>query len=276
MMLTILLLQQLSFSSQATDHYDFVQEVLDEDDSSQDHDYATMDDASADAHDQERRRKQEDDAERLRQEKIYAQEQERVAEQARNARIQLEREQAFESELAKMSEEKRRLARQQQKKDAAIVQKVLRAAERGNLYAVLGLRNNREVRIPGRSLTIVPGYATINIPELRFLHVTAPMVRRAFRDRAKLVHPDKSKDSRAAEAFVAVENAASILLDEASRAEYDRAVVGDRRWRRDRVTGALSTGVQHSLSVTRRIFGTVKTLLGPFSVPVLILSVLVF
>ncbi|OEU08798.1 heat shock protein DnaJ, partial [Fragilariopsis cylindrus CCMP1102] len=46
-------------------------------------------------------------------------------------------------------------------------------------------------------------------------------IRKQFRTRAMQIHPDKNNDGRAQEAFIAVENAASILSDKQQRNIYD-------------------------------------------------------
>ena len=251
---------------------DYVQEVLQENqDQHVNDDHATMSDDEYNRRQEEMLRRQRDEAERIRQ-------QEEHLERERNERIEQEREAAFQAELAQLADDKKQKSAllQQKKRDAAMVQRVLKAAHAGNHYAVLGLRNNRELRIPGRSITLLPGSVTWNIPEIVIGPRNSPaQIKRAYRERAKAVHPDKSRDGRAVEAFHAIENAASILLDETARAEYDAAVRERRRARRARVSRAVRQWVGQGFRVGIRVVGFVKNCLGPFAVPVFILAVLI-
>jgi DnaJ domain len=274
-MVVLLALLVVVQTARACDDYDFVQEVVAEDQEHYNDHYSSTMDGANDLYDQDMLRQQDED-ERLRQQQEHAEEQERRAEQARNEIIQKEREEAFEAELARMSEEKRKAAIKQKKRDAAVARRVLKAASSENHYAVLGLRNNRELRIPGRSITIIPGYFSLTIPEVKLFHVDNRQIKKAYREKAKTVHPDKSKDGRAVEAFLAVENAASILLDETARAEYDQKVLQHRQARRAKMTGIAQSGLQRGYRVTSQVIGTAKRILGPFAFPVLILAVLIF
>lgn len=280
MMLITLLVVVVVRIAKADDRYDdFVQQVVSED---QEHynDYHSST-SKMEEEEQEMLRKREEEEQLLRekqqQEKAQA-EQERLAaaEQAQNDKIQKEREVAFEAELARMSEEKRKAAMKQKKRDAAVARRVLKAAQAGNHYAVLGLRNNRQLRIPGRSITIIPGYFSLTIPECKLFYVSNKQIKKAFREMAKTVHPDKSKDGRAVEAFLAVESAASTLMDEDARAEYDQQVLLQRRARRAKVTGIVGSGLERGARVAIKVFGMGRIILGPFFLPVLILALLIF
>lgn len=270
------------------DYAEFVREVVNEDQEHFRNDYnndssTTMGVDQDLLYEQEmlRQKKDEDEiAEELlrqkQQQREYAEDQERKTEQARNERIQKEREKAFDDQLAKMSDEKRRAAKKQKKRDAVVTRKVLKAAQAGNHYAVLGLLNNRELRIIGeKSIALFPVRLTLNIPEIRLFHTSNKQIKKAYREKAKTVHPDKSTDGRAVEAFLAVENAASILLDEAARAKYDQQVLQRRHARRAKVRGVVGSGLERSLRVASRVFGTAKMFLGPCAFPFFILALLV-
>jgi len=262
-----LLISGLPTISHAQEDFDFVQEVIDEDQEQHVNDFASMSDEAYERHQDELRQRQRAEEERIRQ-------QQEAIERERNERIEQEREAAYEAELAKLSDEKKKVLQQQKKRDAAIVKRILKAAEADNHYAVLGLRNNREFRIPGRSIPLIPGYYTLRIPEVRIGHVPPQKIKRAYRERAKAVHPDKCRDGRAVQAFHAVENAASILLDETSRAAYDATVLDRRKARRDQVRGVIGVWLDRSGAVMFRTMRVFK-LLGPFAVPVSILAVVI-
>ena len=59
--------------------------------------------------------------------------------QAQAEQIQLQREAAFQKDLAKMNQEQQKKARAQKKKDAAVVSGLLKAYQQGDFYGVLGL-----------------------------------------------------------------------------------------------------------------------------------------
>jgi hypothetical protein len=195
-------------------------------------------------------------------ESIRQQEDARQAEQARMEReraeqIRLQREAEFEAELARMNVEQQKAARKQKRKDAGIVRRILRAAAKKKHYAVLGLRNWE-----------------IKVGRFTLFKLDTKDIRKAYRKTALLVHPDQNRDGRANEAFVAVEESASILSDENMRAQYDDEVRLRRIQRRQqmktvfaKVYGAFHANVARGFWVFRRI-------MGPFATPLLILGCL--
>jgi len=258
------------------DYAEFVQQVVDEDREAQHdmNDYAAMSDEQYERQQHELLRRQQAEEERIRQ-------QQEAMEQERNQRIQQEREAAFEAELAQISDDKQRAAAKKQKKrDAAVVQRVLRHAAKGNFYAVLGLRNNREFHFPGgqgssSTSVLIRLWKRLRLPQLALGHVSAAHIKRAYRECAKATHPDKNRDGRAVEAFHAVEHAATLLLDSNARASYDAAVLEQRQLQRARVRRTLSAGWEQCAKVLRRVkrvFGR----LGPLALPLSILGVLIF
>eukprot|EP00536_Pseudo-nitzschia_multiseries_P008569 jgi/Psemu1/198418/e_gw1.219.30.1 len=173
-----------------------------------------------------------------------------------------------------MNEEQRKAALKQKKVDGKKVKSILRANERNNLYQVLGIRNlslklpAREVNLGGLVKFTIPGLALLKEP-------TEKDIRRQFRKRAMEVHPDKNRDGRAQEAFVAVEEAATILSDPKLRKQYD----SERKLQReDQLEGyrkVVRKAVAHFWAITRRTIQVFKTLLGPFFLPVVILAALI-
>jgi hypothetical protein len=237
--------------------YEFVEEVVNED---QDHvnDWAAMDDDAAQRYEQETLRKQQEALER---EKEAA---ERM-EWERLEAMHRQREAALEAELAKISsEEKRKAFLRQKKSDNALAHKILQHSKHENYYAILGIRN-WELQLPsifGR-----------NIPTL--FRPTSAQIKKAYRDRAKCVHPDKSKSTFASEAFVAVEHAASVLLDPTQRAEYDAFLRQRYQERRDRFTSVVAHSFQSGTSSVRMVIRGLQKVLGPFAFPALVLSALI-
>ncbi len=253
-LLLALLSQHCAGSQPATDEdgndeYDeFVQQVLDEEEAHYS-DGAHFDRHGGTNDDEQKEARLHAEAEK---ERMAREEQRAAAEQVR-----LQREAEFEAELARMNREQQKAARKQKKRDARIVRQVLKADRKGKLYAVLGLRN-----------------FDLHIGPVTLLRCDTGAIRRAYRTRARAVHPDRNRDGRAQEAFIAVENAASVLSDEEQRGAYDEEVRLVRLQHRSEmkrhatsVKNAISKNVSRVIWVFRRIF-------GPFATPIFILGCL--
>jgi len=239
------------------DDYDYVKEVLEDDEShSYGEDYMYTDDYY------EQQRLQQEEAERQRQS-----EEERLAREKVD-RIAAEREKDFQAELARMSEEQRKAAIQLKKKDSRVVRSVLKAAKKNNLYAVLGIRN-WNLQIPSRDIKIANFKFTI--PGIVFNLTSLKAIKKAYRKRAMAVHPDKNRDGHAQEAFIAVENAASILSDKRLRDKYDEEKKLSRLERREESKDLVFNGLAKVMSALRMIFQAIRIVLGPFTTPVLII-----
>jgi hypothetical protein len=127
---------------------------------------------------------------------------------------QQEREAAFTAEIAKMTAKERKVACMQKKKDVRIVHRILRAAnaKHANHYAVLGLRNWELIT---SSCTFKLVSLAFRFPEVALFRISNEAIQEAYHILAMAVHPDKSRDGRAEEAFIAVENSAFILTEHA-------------------------------------------------------------
>jgi len=198
------------------------------------------------------------------QERLLAEEEERIARQRAE-----QRERAFQQELSRMDEDQRKAAQKQKKRDSKIVKRVLRAAEKGDLYASLGL-SYREIVIPSRSIGV--GALSISIPGFRVMHIPSKSIRKAYRKMSMLVHPDRNRDGRAEEAFIALENAAAILSDEARRAEYDDQLRAARRKRRHDAMQVVVKAMDGVARTTGRTVAVFRKVLGPFAFPVLVIG----
>lgn len=200
-------------------------------------------------------------------------EEERAAREAAD-RIAAERERKFEAELEKITdEEQKKAAMKQKQQDGKRVRSVLKAAQRNDLYQVLGIRN-WNLKIPPREVAI-GGMIKFTIPGVTLKETTDKQIRKQFRTRARQIHPDKNKDGRAEEAFIAVENAASILSDKGKRKEYDDYMKAYRSERLETHRRLVATSVASAVAVTRRVVKVIQTILGPFFVPVLIIAALI-
>ena len=202
-------------------------------------------------------------------------EQERVKQEAAD-RVAADRERKFEAELERMTnEEQKKAALKQKKIDGKKVKAVLKAAKRNDLYQVLGIRN-WNLKIPSRDVDIAnKGWIKFTIPGFTLKETTDKMIRKQFRTRAMQVHPDKNKDGRAQEAFIAMENAATILSDKQQRKIYDDEM---KLYRSDRLEAnrkLVTSSIAKAWNVIRRMVKVTQTLLGPFFVPVVIIAVLI-
>ena len=76
-----------------------------------------------------------------------------------------------------------------------------------------------------------------------------------------LTHPDKNRDGRAGEAFIAVENSASILSDEGLREKYDAQIRIARSKNRDKVKKIVGDGVAVALKTLQNAWKVFKKVL---------------
>lgn len=252
-----------SVSAQYTseDEYaDYVNEILEEDqDNHHENEYYHEDSYY------ERQKEQQEEALKRKQA-----EQERLLQEEAD-RIAAERERAFQAELDRMNEQQQKAALKQKKKDAHIVKSVLNASKKNDLYKILGIRN-WNLKIPDRTIRIA-GFS-FKIPGITLKETTMKDIRKAYRTRAMAVHPDKNKDGRAQEAFIVVEESASILSDSKLREQYDEAhrltTIERRHSQMAFVRGFLSS-IQDTI---KGLLTALKIVLGPFATPVIILGLL--
>ena len=250
----------------ANDEYydEYVQEVLDEDQrhygDGNDEDGYHYDDEYA-----EKLKQQQQDIERQKQ-----QEEERIK-QEKLDKIAAERERQFQRDLNKMNEEQRKLAIKQKKKDSHIVKSILKANKQNDYYSVLGIRNWK-LQIPGRKFKLPGGKYSFGFNNIILKQTSSKDIRKAYKRRAKLVHPDKNKDGLASEAFSIVEHAASILTNENSRKEYDQQynlMIKAKRQKYINVVNGIGDTIKLRVKNVIWIFHKV---LGPFAPAVLIIS----
>lgn len=256
--------------AQQADDNEYLNEVLEE----AAEDYTNSDPYGYDDTAAEERQRQMLEEEERRFQQAQDQEKARQAEADRIAKekVQQAREAAFEAELLKMDEENQKKALKQKRKDRKVVNGVLRAADRGDLYRVLGLRN-WEVRLAPRSIRMFQ--YEFEVPCRTLFHISPKAIRKAYREAAKRVHPDKNRDGRAVEAFVAVEEAASILSDEDKRVVYDEENRQRRGERQNKALQVVGGAVGGTFRVVHRSISVVRRVLGPFAFPLFILTALI-
>ncbi len=242
------------------DYSDYVKEVLEEDASNQhENEYYHEDDYY------ERQKEQQREAQQQRQA-----DEERLAQEEAD-RVAAERERSFQAELDRMSVEQQKAAMQQKKKDARIVRSVLNASLKQDLYKVLGIRN-WSIKIPSRTIGLA-GFS-FQIPGITIKEVTMKDIRKAYRTRAMAVHPDKNKDGRAQEAFIAVEESASILSDNFLREQYDKELRLSQKEKRQSQLKLVAGFVNYVRSTVIGVFKASQMVLGPFATPVIIICLL--
>lgn len=217
---------------------------------------------------------QRQEEERLREEEAHRKQQEalRKQQEGQAEQIRLQREQDFERELAKLQNDKdRKVALKQKRRDAKIVNRILKAFEKEQHYTVLGLPPSW---LQEWSYVRIVAFKGQEIGWQAFALTTAH-IRKAYRRQSKAVHPDKNKDGRAQEAFVAVETSASLLTDETQRRLYDEALKQVRIAQRQHILKA----IQRVTNTLQRAFAKVswifKRIVGPFATPILILLALI-
>ena len=167
-------------------------------------------------------------------------------------------------------EEAKKAALKQKRKDGRRVRSILKAAKHNNLYGVMGILNIR-IQTPEIPINFF-NVAKFTIPSVKLWKgPTDQDIKKQFRKRAMQVHPDKNKDGRAQEAFVAVQNAAQVLGDKQARARYDayRTESRSEQW------ALVNTTLSSALAVLRKTIGVCRTVLGPFFLPVMIIAALI-
>lgn len=171
--------------------------------------------------------------------------------------IAKKREAAFEAEIARAKDERTRKNLERQKaKDAKIVKQILKEGMKGHHYAVLGLRCQ---------------WGEVKIGPFKFCSVKDREVKKAYRNMARLVHPDKNRDGRAEQAFDMLEKSSSILLDDKKRKEYDTKLKLQRK-------NSFQKGlriIDDTWNGLSKTFATMKAILGPFATPIFILVALI-
>jgi len=174
--------------------------------------------------------------------------------------VAAKREAAFQAEVKRAGDDrKRRQALERQKaRDARVVSRLLKRSKVGRHYAVLGftLCQWGEVRVVGRWWVCRKGAAEI---------------KRAWREVARKVHPDKNRDGRAVEAFRALEGSAELLLDKGRRKEYDTRLRVERREAVEGATRVIETTVRSACETARMV----RRILGPLFLPVVTLLLII-
>lgn len=264
-MLTLLVFSSVLTVAVADANDDLLQELLEEERRAEEE---RMKEAGHE-YDDDYIQKQQDEMNR--QEKMRQQEATSAKDQAQEQeleRIRQQREAEFEANLARMNDDQKKAAVKQKKQDSKIVKGVLNAANKENHYAVLGLYNFEWTVGPLKIYKYQLGPYT-------FFRPNSKDVKAAYRKRAKLTHPDKNRDGRAAEAFVRVEEAATILGDEKKREEYDNLRQLDRIAQRAAIMKMINLVVNTVKTQVSRVIWIFKNLLGPFATPIFILGCLI-
>lgn len=137
-------------------------------------------------------------------------------------------------------------------RDNKIVRKILKQSEKNRHYSVLGLKCR---------------WGEINLGPFCFCKISQGEVKKAYRNVAKLVHPDKNRDARAHEAFEALEKSAAILMDHTKKREYDKTLKKQRKVFFGKINSSLRRFWQITWSFAK--------ILGPSATPISILLALI-
>ncbi|KAG7358611.1 chaperone protein DnaJ [Nitzschia inconspicua] len=273
------LLLSLTTTIALEDHYsdDYVRQVIEEDQQQYYGDEYYYDEyhAEKDLYNQQQQQQQQqnDEPTMMTEEERYLLEQEHLAQEQAD-RIAAERERQFQAELDRMDEEQRKRALQQKKKDHRRVQQVLRAAKRNDLYGVLGMRN-WNLKLPAKHIQLPGSSIGFTIPGITIKETTDKDIRKQFRLKARQLHPDKNKDGRAEEAFMAAETAAAILSDPDQRQAYDQAMQQQRAQRMAANKQLVSSASKSMWQISNQVVKTAHILLGPFFTSVMILLAII-
>lgn len=174
-------------------------------------------------------------------------------EKKKAAKLAEEREAKYQAELLRVKDENMRKKLQRQKRrDGQIVKRILRNSTNERHYAVLGLKCK---------------WGEIPFGPFKFCSVSPAEIKRAYRIRAREVHPDKNRDGRANEAFDALERSASLLMDPSKKKNYDMILAHQRKM----ALGKAFETLENGWKAVRTIF----KLLGPFATPIAILLALI-
>ena len=216
-------------------------------------------------------------------------EEERLKQQAEEERLQRQAvEDAFARELESLPEEQQKLLRQKRRKDGKIVQRILSAYQRHDYYAVLGLRwffpegitlirgrgdQDDTASKETRRFNLKEAILRLKWPALIILRISNREIQQANRKRAVQVHPDKNRDPRTEQAFVAVQDAFSVLSDPVLRRKYEV----ERRQHRIAIRQAWKDRYYTILNKTVRPLWTIlHKFWVPLSVPIVVLAAIVF
>eukprot|EP00977_Amphora_coffeiformis_P024734 scaffold16756_cov148-Amphora_coffeaeformis.AAC.2 len=259
------------------DYKEFVEEILEEDDWHHDEDNPFFEDPPPDPEPP----KEDYHEERLRRKR----EEERLKQQAEVERLQRQKaEEAFAKELKALPDEQQKLLRQKKRKDGKIVQGILNAWQRHDFYAVLGLRRffPEGIRLikghggkPGvpQKLNIKNAILKRQWPDVIILRIPTRAIQQAYRTRAVQTHPDKNRDPRTEQAFVAVQDAHKVLSDPELRKAYEM----ERQTHRLAVRQAWKDRYHKVINTTLRpVLVVLHKVVGPLTVPLVVVGALVF
>ena len=272
-----------------SDYDEYVKEVLEEDAWHHDEDNPYYEDPPPNSQNSSDNQAEEERLRRKQEEEIRKQ-------QAEAERLQRQRaDEAFAREMAALSAEEQKVLRKKRRKDEKLVQGVLNASQRKDYYAVLGLRwffpeGIRLIRGRGKSETppskskskakskfdinaIKDVLLKLQWPDWIVLRVSARDIQKAYRKRSIQVHPDKNRDPRTEQAFVAVQDAHAVLSDPRLRKEYEQ----ERQQHRLAVRQAWRERYHKLVNTTLRpMLVLVHKVLGPMTVPIVVLVALLF
>lgn len=205
-----------------------------------------------------------DEEDRMMDQMLQKEEEERLKTEEEKKLLEEERrrEAAFQAELEKRDEQQRKALLKQKAKDGKVVKRILKS--QGNHYQVLGLRTPFF-----KALVLPDGW---KVGPFQLWQITPSQIKKAYRTMAKRVHPDKNRDGRAAHAFRLVEESATQLLNDDFRLQYNEELKQRREQQIATIQKHLQQTIHRITSTAKLIFTFIKTIFGPFTIPILILT----
>ena len=111
--------------------------------------------------------------------------------------------------------------------------------------------------------------------QIPLLKVTPEKVKRAYRNRAKALHPDKNSAPNASEAFRMLEDSLAILYDEEEKAIYDQQIAFEKAQKRETICNALLSVKRKSMQIISPVLVIFNTFIRPFATPLIVIGVLI-
>jgi len=186
------------------------------------------------------------------------------AEAARKEAVRKKREEKYQADLRKMNAEQRKVVKAQRRKDKKVVQKILKYYDSNDYYGVL--------KLVGAGGGFQGWYGWLRRGGKG---ITEKEIKKAYRNLAKTVHPDKNKDSRAEEAFAAIQEAYEVLGDVNSRRLYNEKRERLRKNQREDLVEKGGEAMEKATEKAGVFWRILETFLGPFFLPALVLSALI-
>mmetsp|Transcript_1133 Transcript_1133/g.1648 ORF Transcript_1133/g.1648 Transcript_1133/m.1648 type:complete len:217 (-) Transcript_1133:316-966(-) len=160
-------------------------------------------------------------------------------------------------------------------RERRLVNSIIKNVEQARYYEALGLHESPKWERRFKFALFENTPKEFVFFDFTLFRASGTEIKRAYRQRALGVHPDKNGHPLAAQAFDALENAKQALMDEREREEYDR-VVKEHYRRVDEARMETATRlVGFAYQKTMDAFVVVKKVAGPFAMPLIIVGAII-